>query len=161
MDQKRRITEEALRKSEQKLKYHIENSPLAVIEWDKNYLVTQWSEAAEKIFGWKKEETIGKTIDKLNIIYEDDIAEVEKTMGRLSGGRELNVISSNRNYTRSKEIRECIWYNSVLPDEEGQMSSVMSVVEDVTEIRKFEKLLKESQEMLLSVLNATQESIYV
>ena len=161
MDQKRRITEEALRKSEQKLKYHIENSPLAVIEWDKNYLVTQWSEAAEKIFGWKKEETIGKTIDKLNIIYEDDIAEVEKTMGRLSGGRELNVISSNRNYTRSKEIRECIWYNSVLPDEEGQMSSVMSVVEDVTEIRKFEKLLKESQEMLLSVLNATQESIYM
>ncbi len=161
MDQKRRISEEALRKSEQKLKYHIENSPLAIIEWDKDYFVTQWSEAAEIIFGWKKEETIGKRIDNLNIIYEEDIAEVEKTMARLSGGRELNVISSNRNYTKSKEIRECIWYNSVLSDEKGQMSSVMSQVEDVTEIRKFENLLKESQEKLLSVLNATQESIYM
>jgi PAS domain S-box-containing protein len=158
---KSKETEEALRNNEQRLKYHIENSPLAIIEWDKDYFVTQWSEAAEKIFGWKKEETIGKKIDKLNIIYEEDFAVVEKTMERLSGGRELNVISLNRNYTRSKEIRECIWYNSVLPDEEGQMSSVMSLVEDVTEIRKFERLLKESQEKLLSVLNATQESIHM
>ena len=37
----------------------------------------------------------------------------------------------------------------------------MSLVEDVTDIRKVEKLLKESEEKLWSVLNATQESIYM
>jgi PAS domain S-box-containing protein len=104
---------------------------------------------------------VGKRIDSLNMIYEEDIPILENTMKRLSGGKELKVISSNRNYTKNREIRECVWYNSVLLNENGQMSSVMSLVDDVTEIRKVEKLLKESEDKLWSVLNATQESIYM
>ena len=153
--------EEALKVSEQRLKYHFENSPLAVIEWDKDYFITQWSKESEIIFGWKKEEVIGKPINSLNLVFEDDIYIVEKTMNRLSSGKELTVVSSNRNYTKSGKILNCIWYNSVLIDEKGKMSSVMSLVEDITEKKKIEKQLKENEEKLWSVLNATQESIYM
>ena len=158
---KRKEAEEALINSEQRLKYHFENSPLAIVEWNKDYHVIEWSNEAERIFGWKKEEVVGKRIDTLDLVYEDDIPILEKTMERLSGGKESKVVSSNRNYTRSREIRECVWYNSVLLNESGQMSSVMSLVDDVTEIRIVEKLLKESEGKLRSVLNATQESIYM
>jgi PAS domain S-box-containing protein len=158
---KRKQAEDSLRISEQRLKSHIENSPLAVIEWGPDFVVAQWSHAAERIFGFTKSEVIGLPIDQLNLIFEDDIPLVIKTMERLTSGKELNVVSENRNYTKKKEIRNCIWYNSVLLDEMGQMASVMSLVEDVTEIRVVEKLLKESEEKLWSVLNATQESIYM
>jgi PAS domain S-box-containing protein len=161
IDLKRRSVEEALLEREERLKFHFENSPLAVIEWDHNFIVTQWSVEAERIFGWGKSETIGLHIDALNMIFEEDIPVVEKTMKSLSEGTELKVVSENRNYTKSREIRNCVWYNSVLLDEKGQMSSVMSLVEDVTEIRKVEKLLRESEEKLWSVLNATRESIYM
>ena len=157
----RKKAEDSLRKSEQRLKSHIENSPLAVIEWGADFVVTKWSDEAEHIFGWDRTEVIGLRIDKLNMIFEEDIPIVEKTMDRLSGGKELKVVSENRNYTKTREIRNCIWYNSVLLDEQRQMSSVMSLVEDVTEVRRVEKLLKESEEKLWSVLNATQESIYM
>jgi PAS domain S-box-containing protein len=160
-DSKRRSAENELRESEGRLKSHFENSPLAVIEWGHDFIVTQWSGEAERIFGWTRKEVIGLRIDKLNMIFEQDIAAVEKTMARLTGGKELKVVSENRNYTKKREIRNCIWYNSVLNDEKGHMSSVMSLVEDVTEIRNFEKLVKESEEKLWSVLNATQESIYM
>jgi PAS domain S-box-containing protein len=158
---KRKQAEDSLRNSEQRLKSHIENSPLAVIEWGNDFIVTKWSVEAERIFGWNKSEVIGLRIDELNMIFEADIPIVEKTMERLTGGTELKVVSENRNYTKQREIRNCIWYNSVLLDEEGLMASVMSLIEDVTEIRKVEKLLKESEEKLWSVLNASQESVYV
>jgi PAS domain S-box-containing protein len=145
---KRKEAEDALRNSELRLKYHFENSPLAVIEWDKDYFITQWSNEAERIFGWKKTEVIGKRIDDLNFVYEEDNPIVEKTMERLSGGNEPKVVSSNRNYTKKREIRDCIWYNSALLDEKGQLSSTMSLVEDITERKRAENKLKEAREKL-------------
>lgn len=138
--------ENILRDSEQRLKYHLENSPLAVVEWDKDFRIIQWSSEAEKIFGIEREKVLGVRIDKLNIIFPEDIPIVEKTSARLLSGRELKVVSQNRNITKSGEILDCIWYNSVLLDENGEMSSVLSLVEDVTLLRKTERELLSSQE---------------
>jgi PAS domain S-box-containing protein len=154
-------SENILRSSEQRLKYHLENSPLAVVEWDKEFNIVQWSNEAERIFGMKRDEVIGVRIDLLNIIYPEDIPVVEKTMSRLNSGKELKVVSQNRNITKKGKVLECIWYNSVLLDEKGEMSSVMSLVEDVTLLHQTELQLKESESKLRSVLDATQESIYM
>lgn len=138
----RKLIEEKLRESEQRLSFHFENSPLAVVEWNADYIVTQWSKEAEHIFGWKTAETLGKPIGSLNIIYEEDIPIVNKTMERLTGGKENVVISSNRNHTKSGDIIECTWYNTILNDETGKMSSVMSLIEDISERKKAENELR-------------------
>jgi PAS domain S-box-containing protein len=138
--------ENVLRVSEQRLKYHFENSPLAIVEWDRDFDIIRWSNEAERIFGLTRDEVIGVRIDMLNLIYPEDIPLVAKTMKRLTSGKELKVVSQNRNLTKSGEILECIWYNSVLMDEKGDVSSVMSLVEDVTLLRQTEKKLMESRE---------------
>ena len=46
---------EALRVANQRLQSHMDNSPLAVIEFDENLSVTRWSPRAEKMFGWSPE----------------------------------------------------------------------------------------------------------
>jgi len=138
----RKLVEEKLRESEQRLSFHFENSPLAVVEWNNDFIVTQWSKEAEHIFGWKATETLGNPIGSLNIIYEDDIPIVNQTMERLTAGIENVIISSNRNHTKSGDIIECIWYNTVLNDETGKMASVMSLVEDITERKKAENELR-------------------
>jgi PAS domain S-box-containing protein len=89
---------------------------------------------------------MGIRIDLLNIIYPEDLSKVERTIERLVSGKELKVISQNRNITKTGEIKECIWYNSVLLNENGVMSSVMSLVEDITILRSTEKELIESRE---------------
>lgn len=141
-------TVEHLRRSEQKLKYHLENSPLGVVEWDTNYIVTQWSKEAERIFGWTADETIGKNINSLNMVYEEDLPIFQRTMDKLSGGKELTVVSSNRNYTKNRRVIECTWYNSVLIGSGGEMISVMSLVEDITERKKNIIELEESEAAL-------------
>jgi len=140
--------ENELRESEQRLKFHFENSPLAVVEWDTNFIVTQWSLEAERMFGWKKAETLGKPLGKLNLIYEEDLPIVNHTMQRLTSGEENIVVTSNRNITESGSIITAVWYNSVLLDENEKMTSILSLVQDITIQKKAEELLISMNEEL-------------
>ena len=143
----RKKAEETLREGEQRLKFHAENIPLAVVEWDRDFVVTRWAGDAEKMFGWTSSETVGKPIMDLRMIYEPDIPIVEKTMGRLTSG-ETKVVSSNRNITKDGRVIYCTWYNSVLLDEKGKMVSVFSFVEDYTSRITAEKALEETNRNL-------------
>jgi PAS domain S-box-containing protein len=126
-------TEEALRNALQQLTFHVENSPLAIIEWDSNFRISRWSSAAERIFGWKSEEIIGKHPEEWTFVFPDDQEIVQITIQQLQENSGHRNISCNRNYTKNGSIVECEWYNSALLDESGKLVSVLSLVLDVTE----------------------------
>ena len=56
----RKLAEEEIRQSQQKLRIHIEHTPLAVVEWDLEFRVADWNPSAERIFGYSREEAIGQ-----------------------------------------------------------------------------------------------------
>ena len=51
----------------------LENSPLAVIEWDSDFRVSRWSRSAERLFGWKAEEVLGKHVNEWQFVFADDV----------------------------------------------------------------------------------------
>ena len=61
----RKRAEEALQEANQRLEAHIVNSPLAIVEFDPAYRVIRWSGEAERIFGWRAEEILGKAIAEI------------------------------------------------------------------------------------------------
>ncbi len=132
----RMSAETRLQTLEHRLWLQTENSPLAVIEWNRDYQVTRWGGTAEAMFGWRAEDVIGRRIDELNIVVEDDWPVVRETMRKLSAARGRHVVSSNRNYTRDGRVIACEWYNSIVTDRDGGLASVLSLVLDVTERRQ-------------------------
>ncbi len=124
---------DSLQESEERLRFHLDNSPMAVIEWDKNFTITRWTGESERMFGWSAAETVGRPITDLNMVFEEDVPIVENTIARLTDGVTLQVVSTNRNFTKNQAIRHCTWYNSVLMDKQGQMNSVLSKVIDITD----------------------------
>ncbi len=132
--------EEALKASEERLRLHLESSPLAIIEWDAAFTVTRWTGAAQEMFGWSAAEAVGKNIMSLDLVYPPDVPIVEGTIARLTDGVSRRVTSSNRNVTRDGRVILCTWYNSVLYDERGRMKSVLSEVEDITEQKRAAQL---------------------
>lgn len=134
----RKQSEQALQQALQKLNFHVENTPMAVIEWDGSMRILRWSGAAERLFGWQADEVLGQLLPELHLVFEADVEAVETVARRLMSGTESYVFSYNRNYTKSGEVIHCEWYNSSLWDEAGQVISVLSLVLDVTDQKRAE-----------------------
>jgi PAS domain S-box-containing protein len=128
----RKQAEEATHAAYRQLAFHVESSPLAVVEWDSDFRVSRWSESAERLFGWKAEEVIGKHVNEWRFVFADDVDAVALVTNRQREGVEVQGVQRNRNYTRDGSVLFCEWYNSVLRDDRGKLVSVLSLVLDVT-----------------------------
>ena len=142
----RKQAEKALRDALQRLNFHVENSPLAVIEWDRDLRVSRWSQQAEMIFGWQAEEVFGKKPSDWQFIFAEDLEAVNGVLSRLTDGSEQRNLLRNRNYTKNGSVICCDWYDSALLDESGNLVSLLSLVLDVTERIQAEEQLKASLE---------------
>jgi PAS domain S-box-containing protein len=128
----KRATEE-LRAAQLRLIDHVENSPLAVIEWGSDFRVTRWAGQAENLFGWRPEEVVGKRFGEWPFVYPEDAQRVSDVVHRLIDGADYRNAVQNRNLTKLGRILYCIWQNSVLHDETGRIVSILSLVQDVTD----------------------------
>ncbi|HYU99094.1 MAG TPA: PAS domain S-box protein [Pyrinomonadaceae bacterium] len=135
----RKRAEEEAQEAHQRLTFHVENSPLAVIEWDSDFRVSRWSASAERLFGWKADEVLGKYVSEWHFVFDEDVDAVAQVTKRQRVGAELHGVQRNRNYTKDGSVLYCEWYNSVLHDESGELVSVLSLVLDVTDRRHAEE----------------------
>lgn len=130
-----------------RLQRHIDQSPLAVVEWDHELRVTFWSHQAEAIFGWTAAEVMSRPWPEWRFVHDDDQPRVRQIAEGLARGTTPRSVSFNRNYTKSGEVRHCEWYNSILRKPDGTPSSTLSLVLDVTERVRTEEELRRSQSL--------------
>jgi PAS domain S-box-containing protein len=154
----RQQVEKQLQRAYQHLQFHVENTPLAVIEWNHEFRLMNWSKQAEKIFGWTSEEVIGKHPYEWRFIPEEDIKTVDVIIEQLKAHTHPRNQSCNRNYTKNGRIINCDWYNSALFDASGNLISILSLVQDVTERKQAEAALRQAyDELEIRVQERTQE----
>ena len=122
-----------LQEARMRLVDHVENSPLAVVEWDPSFRILRWAGQADATFGWSAEETIGKHFTDWAFVHPDDAAKVNEVVARLIDGRDQRNILHNRNFTKAGRVIHCVWQNSVLHDGAGRTTSILSLVQDITD----------------------------
>ncbi|NDA67505.1 MAG: PAS domain S-box protein, partial [Verrucomicrobia bacterium] len=109
-----REAEEARQQSERKLALHIQQTPLAVIEWNLNFQVTSWNPAAERIFGYSAREAIGRHAAELILVLSE----------KKEPGTNLftNLLAGVRFSEEAREHVQRTWQDvlkNVLPDKNG------------------------------------------
>ncbi|MBD1830138.1 PAS domain S-box protein [Microcoleus vaginatus GB1-A2] len=123
-----------LRRSNHLLWLNAANSPLAMVGWDEDFRIVQWSKRAEEIFGWTSDDMMGKQFGDLALVCEEDreaISAIELELATGSGNTSIN-----RNYTKSGQIIWCRWFNSIIRS--GDIFTVLSLVEDITDRKRLE-----------------------
>lgn len=134
--------EEALRESEELYRNVYDTAPLAFVVWDLDSRVTDWNRKAEEVFGWSKEEVLGRDFFGF-LIPEKDRLHVERVVDRLIKG-ELPSHSINDNLTKDGQIITCEWNNSPLHDDDGNIVGAISLALDITERKQAEEALRET-----------------
>jgi PAS domain S-box-containing protein len=148
-----------LRRPDPILNLHLQNSPLAMVEWDRDCRVIRWSDRAEKFFGWTEAEVWQKRMDDWRFVHEEDAGALRQAMTDLLSGAVPRNVSGHRNYTCSGSIIHCEWYNSAVVDDQGHLVSVLSLVHDVSERQRAEQELGELRGRLLRVQDEERRRI--
>jgi PAS domain S-box-containing protein len=131
--------QENVRESQQRLSLLVQQSPVAVIEWNTDFEVVDWNPAAEQIFGYTRDEAAGKHAAGL-IVPEEAKAAVDEVWAGLlkqKGGDR----STNENLTKDGRMITCEWYNTPLTNDAGEVFGVASLVLDITERQQAEQAI--------------------
>ena len=151
-------TEEILRASQSLLSFHLENTPLAATTWDMNLICTQWNKAAEKMFGYTKEEAIGQSALQLIVPehHHTEIVELFKNSGD-DIGTTRNI---NENLTKDGRTILCEWFNTPTQNEDGETVGLSCFTQDTTKRNQIEKQLYHSQRMLEHIINTIPVRVF-
>ncbi|MEO0532733.1 MAG: PAS domain S-box protein [Cyanobacteria bacterium P01_A01_bin.123] len=149
-----RVTEGtvALQSSQRQLELLIQQTPMAVIEWDLDGKIQAWNPAAESMFGYSAAEVIGQTFERC--VPPEEWPDVQQTFRTLLNQRTV-ITRVNENLTRNGHTILCEWHNSPLIDENESVVGIAAFAADITQRHQAEK----EQAKLLAILEATPDFI--
>jgi PAS domain S-box-containing protein len=138
----------------------LSNSPLAMIFWtykDGKSTVVDWNTAAGNIFGYSKEEVLGK----------DFLEYITPESAELAGPLIDNIISkmASHNFVspslnRSGEKVMLNWFVTPVKEPLNDTIYVLSLAENITKKMEVEEELREKEQRWMLVLNGNNDGIY-
>lgn len=128
-------------RSEEHHRVVFQTSPSAGIVWHQGFIVTDWNQQAEAVFGWKREEVLGRPFT--DFLLPD--TEMQHLVPELAHLVQENTLphSINQNLTRAGEIITCEWFNAWLPERPGEPRKVISQAINITARLQLEEEIRQ------------------
>jgi PAS domain S-box-containing protein len=140
-EQKR--ADETLRETSESLRALIEASPLAIIELDTEQKVRTWNLAATRMFGWTEREVLGRPYA---IVPDDRRAEYQSISDRHARGQPVAGFETQRQ-RKDGTLVDVVLSVAPLVGADGCVTGAMGVIADITQRKRLEELLRQSQKM--------------
>ena len=137
-------THDMLDRALQELASHMENTPLAVVEFSSSITIKRWSPQAEEIFGWSAAEAIGQRPNELNLVHADSFPTIHAQTKDLLEGRQRRNRMLAKNVRKDGRAIYCEWFNSAFFDADGKCLSILGLVQDVTSRVEAEEQLRQA-----------------
>ncbi|HLN85988.1 MAG TPA: PAS domain S-box protein, partial [Candidatus Limnocylindrales bacterium] len=147
----RKRAEQALRQSEERYRTLVETGSSVILGLTTDYRIFEWNRAAERIFGWPREEALGKNY-LTTFLSEDARQMVDAEIHRVLGGHPTDAYE-NAVVHRDGSRRTLLWNVCNLLDGHGAAIGILAVGQDITERKRAEEALRESEERLRLALD--------
>jgi PAS domain S-box-containing protein len=151
----RKRAEERVKYEREVAQLYLEVAGVMLITLDVDQKVTTINPAGCQILGAREDEIIGHNwFDEF--LHTDDIDEVKSVFAKIASG-EVGPVEYYENPIIRKDGNKRIiaWHNSIIRDPDGEITGLFSSGEDITERKQAIDDLRESEEKLRAVLDAT------
>ena len=146
---------QALQEANNRLRTLVEASPLAIIARDMGGKIISWNPAAERMFGWRQEEVLGRP---LPIIPKDQMGEFRALDQRKFQGVTLLGLELRRQ-RRDGFLIDVRTSSAPLYDGAGAMTGIVGIIEDITERKRMAARLWQTSRALKAITAGRQALI--
>jgi PAS domain S-box-containing protein len=151
-------TEKLLKEAENRLRLITDNMQDMLILTDMNLVCTYASASHKWILGYEPREIVGKKV--YDFIHPDDLtkameAATQAFKNNSEGKLEVRVKRADGSYILSEGI------GKILTDEKGQITGTVLTSREITERKRIEQALKESEEKYRKLFDGAMDAIFV
>ncbi len=122
----------------------VESSQDAILSKDVNGIITSWNAGAERLYGYRPEEVIGKHVSMLAAPEDSD--EIPQIMAELRKGERIQRYRTQR---IRKDGRRLTVFLSISPlrDDRGKIVGASTIAQDITAQVRAEEALRKSEKL--------------
>jgi len=132
----------------------VRNAPLAVLSLDREGRVLSWNPAAERMFGWRAEEVMGRP---LPIVPSGKEAEFRGIVDAVLGGESLTAVEVSRHRKDGSRVEISV-STAPLRDAQGDIYGVIAVTQDITDRKHAQAAAKLGEARLAALFELSQKS---
>jgi PAS domain S-box-containing protein len=155
---KRKAVEQELQEREARYRALVEQSPIAIIEWDTDFHVIEWNAAAEQIFGYPRAQALGKHVSFIAPNAEREL--VDKIFRNIASGAGGSH-SVSHNLRADGQIITCQWSNAHIADKTGRGDHLLSMAQDITEKRHTEEARSLSEAKFAGAFQVNPDAVSI
>ncbi|MBD3563363.1 PAS domain S-box protein, partial [Planktothrix sp. FACHB-1355] len=152
----------ALRQSETKYRELVENANSIILRIDTQGNITFFNEFAQRFFGYSEAEILGKNI--IGTIVPTDGAD---TPSRKLAAAVRDILKhpeqyrcyENENIRRNGERAWVVWTNKPLLDEDGNLTEILAIGNDISEIKAIQAKLAQSEQQFRTLYESTIDAV--
>ncbi len=157
----RKRAENALRKAKDQLQNYLDIAGVIFVILNPDQTVHLINKKGCKILGLSSEEIIGKNWFNHFIPISDRAKTLASFLMMIAGELQPVEYFENKVLTQAGEERLIAWNNKLLCDETEQIIGTLSSGEDITERRRMEEALRQSEERLRSTFESLDDLLFV
>ncbi len=131
----------------------VQSTSDGIIAINLNRIITGWNDSAERIFGYKEEEIVGKPITTLipeNYLYQED-----EIIRKMLCDEPIEHLQTKRLHKTGNLIDVSLSI-SPIKDSNGTIVSISKIARDISKQKQIERLISDNEERLKIIVEASE-----
>jgi PAS domain S-box-containing protein len=154
----RRLSAEREEQNQRRVTAIVDSSDDAIFGEDLDGIITSWNSGAQRMFGYRPDEAIGRPITL--IVPSERVHEDEEFLGRLRRGEWIDHFETVRR-TKDGRLIDVVLTISPLRDASGRVSGASKTARDVTQQKQTQEALRQSEATALGFIASAAEGILI